>query len=87
MEQRSCTPPRFRLSYYHPPKEMPVHLKTLTLARYRNLAPLELSPGPDTTVFVGKNAQGKTNIVESIYYCCTGRSHRTIHDRELVRWN
>ncbi len=64
-----------------------MHLKSLTLARYRNLAPLELAPGPGTTVFVGKNAQGKTNIVESIYYCCTGRSHRTNHDRELIRWN
>lgn len=64
-----------------------MHLKSLTLARYRNLAPLTLEPGPGTAVFVGKNAQGKTNIVESIYYCCTGRSHRTNHDRELIRWN
>lgn len=64
-----------------------MYLTRLTLARYRNLAPLTLEPGPGTAVFVGRNAQGKTNIVESIYFCCTGRSHRTQHDRELIRWN
>jgi DNA replication and repair protein RecF len=64
-----------------------LHLTRLTLARYRNLAPLTLEPGPGTAVFVGRNAQGKTNIVESVYFCCTGRSHRTAHDRELIRWD
>lgn len=64
-----------------------MHLTRLILARYRNLAPVTLEPGPGIAVFVGKNAQGKTNIVESVYFCCTGRSHRTIHDRELIRWN
>ena len=64
-----------------------MHLTRLTLARYRNLAPLELEPGPGVAVFVGRNAQGKTNVVESVYFCCTGRSHRTVHDRELIRWN
>ncbi len=62
-------------------------LTQLTLARYRNLNPLELRPEPGITVFVGRNAQGKTNIVESVYFCCTGRSHRTAHDKELVRWD
>lgn len=37
-------------------------------------------------VLVGRNAQGKTNILESIVYTCTGRSHRTSKDREVIRW-
>jgi DNA replication and repair protein RecF len=64
-----------------------MHLTKLTLARFRNLAPLELSPGPGVVVFAGRNAQGKTNVVESVYFCCTGRSHRTSRDREMIRWN
>jgi DNA replication and repair protein RecF len=64
-----------------------MHLTHLTLSRFRNLSPLDLSPGPGITVLVGRNAQGKTNVVESIYFCCTGRSHRTSHDREMIRWN
>lgn len=63
-----------------------MRLTQLTLARYRNLNPLELSPEPGISVFVGRNAQGKTNIVESVYFCCTARSHRTTHDKELIRW-
>lgn len=77
-------------SHYHSCIKLGVYfvqLTRLTLARYRNLAPLTLEPGPGTAVFVGRNAQGKTNVVESIYFCCTGRSHRTAHDRELIRWN
>lgn len=38
------------------------------------------------TILVGRNAQGKTNILESIVYTCTGRSHRTSRDREVIRW-
>ena len=64
-----------------------MHLTSLTLARYRNLQPITLTPGEGTCVFVGRNAQGKTNVVESVYFCCTGRSHRTTRDRELIRWN
>lgn len=64
-----------------------MHLTRLTLTRFRNLAELSLEPGPGISVFVGRNAQGKTNVVESIYFCSTGRSHRTARDRELIRWN
>ena len=61
-------------------------LKKLILARWRNLPALNLEPGGGITVFVGRNAQGKTNIVEAVAYSSTGRSHRTSHDRELIQW-
>ena len=38
------------------------------------------------TVFSGPNAQGKTNLLEALHLCCTGRSHRTARDEEMIRW-
>ena len=38
-------------------------------------------------VFIGDNAQGKTNILEALYYCSLGKSHRTSKDKELIKWN
>ncbi len=67
--------------------EFPVVLKKLVLAHWRNVNTLTLEPGGGVTVFVGRNAQGKTNVVEAVAYLSCGRSHRTSHDRELVMWN
>ncbi len=38
-------------------------------------------------VFIGKNAQGKTNLLEAIYICAAGKSFRTSRDRELINFN
>jgi DNA replication and repair protein RecF len=43
-------------------------------------------PGGNVTLLSGKNAQGKTNMLEAIYICSTGRSHRTARDRELIKF-
>lgn len=43
-------------------------------------------PGHNVTLLSGKNAQGKTNMLEAIYICSTGRSHRTARDRELIKF-
>ena len=37
-------------------------------------------------VFIGENAQGKTNVMESIYVLSMAKSHRTSNDKELIRW-
>lgn len=37
-------------------------------------------------IFVGENAQGKTNILEAIYVLALAKSHRTSKDKELIRW-
>ena len=42
---------------------------------------------PNVNVFMGDNAQGKTNILEAIYYCAFAKSHRTSKDKELINWN
>ena len=36
---------------------------------------------------MGDNAQGKTNILEAIYYCAFAKSHRTSKDKELINWD
>ena len=37
-------------------------------------------------VFIGENAQGKTNVMESLYVLSMAKSHRTANDKELIRW-
>ncbi len=54
---------------------------------YRNYSQLSIEFSKNVNVFIGDNAQGKTNVLEAIYYCGFARSHRTNKDRELVRWN
>lgn len=64
-----------------------MRLTRLTLQDFRNYQGADIRPCPGVTVFYGDNAQGKTNILEAIYLCCTGRSHRTPRDKELIRWD
>lgn len=62
-------------------------VKTLTLKDYRNYDNLLLEFSPSINIFLGANAQGKTNIIEALYYGAMGRSHRTNTDGDLIRWN
>lgn len=61
-------------------------VKTLKLIQYRNYSSLEFKPDEKLSILLGENAQGKTNIVEAIYLCAAGRSHRTPRDGELIQW-
>ena len=61
-----------------------MYIEKIVLKNYRNIKELTLCPHKNTSVLFGDNAQGKTNILESVYYCATGRSHRTNSDKELV---
>ena len=63
-----------------------MYIRSLELKNYRSYAECELRPCEGVTVLLGDNGQGKTNILEAVYLTCTGRSHRTRSDRELVRW-
>lgn len=64
-----------------------MRIERLHLKDFRNYKDLDLIMNSNITIFIGNNAQGKTNILESIYLLATGRSHRTIRDQELLRWN
>lgn len=62
-------------------------IKTVNLKNFRNYKELNIELGEGINIFLGQNAQGKTNIIESIYLASTGKSHRTQKDIELIRWN
>ena len=54
-----------------------MQLKRIFLHDFRNYQKLELHPAGGLCVFTGENAAGKTNILESLFLCALGRSHRT----------
>ena len=59
-------------------------IKSISLQNYRNYRTLSLDFDPDTNIFYGDNAQGKTNILEAVYVSGTSRSHRSSKDKELI---
>jgi len=63
-----------------------LHLKTLEIKNFRNYAAEQLEPGPSLNIIYGENAQGKTNLLEAVYYLLSAVSHRTRKDRELIKW-
>jgi DNA replication and repair protein RecF len=70
---------------FEPRRERSVHVARLSLTDYRNYARAELELGPGATVLVGRNGQGKTNLVEAIGYLATLGSHRVTGDQALIR--
>ncbi|MGO2082721.1 DNA replication/repair protein RecF [Vagococcus sp.] len=64
-----------------------MYLKNIELTSYRNYDQLSLDFSQRLNVFLGENAQGKTNLLESIYMLALARSHRTTNDKELIEWS
>lgn len=64
-----------------------MHIDHLWLNGFRNFSELDITFSTGVNVFLGSNAQGKTNLMESIYFLALTRSHRTSSDRELIGWN
>lgn len=62
-----------------------MYVSRLKLSHFRNYSNLELSFSSGLNVVYGNNAQGKTNLMEAIYFLATGRSHRTSRDSELIQ--
>lgn len=59
----------------------------IALLNYRNYENLALQLDKKLNLFIGDNAQGKTNILEAIYFSGCFRSHRSNKDIELLKWN
>lgn len=59
----------------------------LCLKNYRNCTNTELDFNKNKTLIIGKNAQGKTNILESIYFLSTLKSPRTSNIQEIINFN
>ncbi|MCI1882947.1 MAG: DNA replication/repair protein RecF [Sporolactobacillus sp.] len=62
-------------------------LKSIELVNFRNYDRLSLAFSAPINVFVGENAQGKTNLLEAIYVLAMAKSPRTSHDKELIKWD
>ena len=63
-----------------------MYIESLELKNYRNYQNLQLDFDKGTNIFYGDNAQGKTNILESVYLCGTTKSHRGSKDKEIIRF-
>ena len=61
-------------------------IKELKLLYFRNYTALEMNLHPSLNVLVGNNANGKTNIIESIFCLALGRSYRTKSDSECIQF-
>jgi DNA replication and repair protein RecF len=63
-----------------------MHIRHLSLTNFRNYTRLELTLPARAVLLHGANAQGKTNLLEAIYYLATSRSPQATSDRELINW-
>ena len=63
-----------------------MYIESVQLKNFRNYDSLELTFDKGTNIFYGNNAQGKTNILESLYLCGTTKSHRGSKDKEIVKF-
>ncbi|GGE00637.1 DNA replication/repair protein RecF [Paenibacillus nasutitermitis] len=63
-----------------------MYLNSIQLQHYRNYEQLEVKTDSQVNLFVGPNAQGKTNLLEAIFVLALTKSHRTSKDKELIGW-
>ena len=62
-----------------------MYIERLKLKGFRNYDVCDIGFAKNFNILYGDNAQGKTNILESIFLCASGRSHRTAKDSELIK--
>lgn len=62
-------------------------ITNLKLKNFRNYEELNLDFNKKINIFYGNNAQGKTNIIESIFLCAIGKSFRSNKDKELIKFD
>ncbi|MFI8687890.1 DNA replication/repair protein RecF [Rossellomorea sp. NPDC077527] len=64
-----------------------MYIEQLELRNYRNYESIDVTFENKVNVILGENAQGKTNIMESIYVLAMAKSHRTSNDKDLICWD
>ena len=63
-----------------------MYIESIRLNNFRNYELLEMNFDQGTNILYGDNAQGKTNILEAVYVCCTSKSHKSAKDRDIIRF-
>ncbi len=66
---------------------MILNVKDIRLINFRNYRNIDVKLNKNINVFIGNNAQGKTNLIEAIYMCATGKSFRTNRDKEIISFD
>lgn len=64
-----------------------MYCSNLTLVNYRNYHRLDLALPRSISIFYGRNAQGKSNLLEALLFLATTRAYRASSDRELITWD
>lgn len=64
-----------------------MYIEKINLSNFRNYENQEISLEKGINIFYGDNAQGKTNIIESIFLCSLGKSFRSKKDKELIKFD
>lgn len=62
-------------------------IKKIKLKDFRNYSDSEFKFDDKLNIIIGKNAQGKTNILEAIFFAVLGKSFRTSKEKEVIKWN
>ncbi|MBR2459961.1 MAG: DNA replication/repair protein RecF [Clostridia bacterium] len=62
-----------------------MYCESIRYVNYRNIERAEIKLSEGVNVFIGSNAQGKTNAIEGVYYFARGKSFRGAKDKELIR--
>lgn len=63
-----------------------MYLEKLALLNYRNYESLNINFAAQINILLGSNAQGKTNLIEAIYYLAIGRAYRAVRESQLIKW-
>lgn len=63
-----------------------MYITELKLNNFRNYGEQKLKLSQNINLIVGKNGQGKTNLIEAIYYSAIGKSPKTTKDTDLINW-
>ena len=64
-----------------------MNIENMRLINFRNYKHLDFELNKNLNVFVGNNAQGKTNLIEAMFICATGKSFRTNRDKEMISFD
>ena len=63
-----------------------MYCKQVAVKNFRNIKEAQVDFSPGVNVLVGENAQGKTNLLEAIFYASVGRSFRAANIGEMIRF-
>lgn len=63
-----------------------MYIESLELKNFRNYSDLSIKLDKGTNILYGDNAQGKTNVLESVYLCGTTKSHKGSKDKEMIHF-